>query len=53
MNSYCLNPLQMAVCLTRALVEWSATVLQMVPGNVAHALLASVEMVPTVKTLMR
>lgn len=43
----------MAVCLTHALAEWIATVLQMDPGSVAHVLLVSVEMVPTVKTLMR
>lgn len=48
-----LNPLQMAVCLTHALGEWTATALQMDPGSVAHALPVSAEMVPTVKTLMR
>lgn len=46
------NALLMAVCLTHALVEWIATALQMDPGSVAHALLVSVEMAPTVKTLM-
>lgn len=45
--------MQMAVCLTPALGEWTATALQMDPGSVAHALLVSVEMVPTAKTLMR
>ncbi|KAF3842215.1 hypothetical protein F7725_024166 [Dissostichus mawsoni] len=42
------NPvLLMAVCLTLVLGEWIATALQMDPGSVAHALLVSVEMVPT------
>lgn len=48
-----LNLLQMAVCRTHVLGEWIATVLQMDPGNVAHAQQVSVEMVPTAKTLMR
>ena len=43
----------MAVYLTHALVEWIVTALQMDPGSAAHALLVSVEMAPTVKTLTR
>lgn len=42
----------MAVYLTLALVEWIVLVPQMDRGSVAHALLVSVEMVPTVKTSM-
>lgn len=43
----------MAVCLTHVLLGWTATALLMDPGSVAHALLVIVEMVPTVKILMR
>ena len=45
--------MQMAVCQIHALLEWTATALQTDPGSAAHALLVSVEMVPTVKILMR
>lgn len=48
-----MNPLQMAVCLTRASGELTATVLQMAPGLVGHAQLVSVEMGPTAKISMR
>lgn len=53
LNSSHANLFQMAVCLTLALGEWIAPALQMDPGIVAHAQQVSVEMVPTVKTLMR
>lgn len=48
-----MNLLQMAVCPTHALPEWSATALQMDPGTVVHAQQVSVEMVPYVMTWMR
>lgn len=44
---------QMAVCLTLALGEWIVPALRTDPGIVAHAQQVSVEMAPTVKTLMR
>lgn len=43
----------MAVYLTHALEEWIATALLMDLGSVDHAQQVSVEMVPTVETLMR
>lgn len=43
----------MAVCPTHVLREWTAAALPMARGSVARALLDFVEMVPTVKTLMR
>lgn len=52
-HSYHSNASQMDVCLTPALGEWTAAVLQMDPGSAAHALLVFAETVPTVKTLMR